>query len=85
MKDKMTENKLGKAGRFYLLTPKAHKFVRDFKRFCARHGIHENEITKFLVYLVKPEPEQISFKEGREYLIEKGYLRSSDVTQEEPK
>ena len=78
----MSKEKLGMAGRFYSLTPKAHDFVEAFEEFCAEHGVHKNEITKFLVYLVKPDPEQISFKEAHEDLIKRGYLQSSDKTGE---
>jgi len=73
----MTE-KLGKAGRFYSLTPKAHKFIEDLQKWCAERGIKKEEIHKFLLYVVDVnndvEWEMTSWGEARKQLVEKGYL-----------
>lgn len=78
--------KLGKAGRFYSLTPKAHKFIEALEKWCAERGIKPEEIPKFLEGVVARSRdmdwEMMSWNQRYKDLVDKGYLvQDSGVTQ----
>lgn len=75
-------DKLGKAGRFYSLTPKAVVFVKALEAWCAERGIDKDDIPKLLRHVALQEHgdylvEKALFENiGR--LVEKGYLEEAE-------
>jgi len=75
-------SKLGKAGRFYSLTPKGKEFAESLEAWCGERGIKSEEINKFLACVVSRsrdfEWERISWKEAYQELVEEGYLEAAE-------
>lgn len=76
------DDKLGKAGRFYSLTPKAVVFVEALEEWCAERGIGKEDISKLLRHAAVREHGDFLVEEVSEIvesLVEKGYLEEEEA------
>ncbi len=73
--------KMGKARRFYGLTPKAHRFIEDLQKWCTERGIDKEDIRKLLRHAALREYGDFLVEEDAkimESLVEKGYLEEAE-------
>ena len=66
--------KLGKAGRFYRLTPKAIEFSEKLRELMAGHGVTEEDIPRVLEALSGKALEGYVIEDILESLVEKGFM-----------
>lgn len=72
------DKKVGRPGRFYSLTPKAHEFIEALENWCAESGIDKEAIPKLLRHMSFIEYGKFIPEEAFESiasLVEKGYLK----------